>query len=221
MGTVYAACTESPDNGCGKNSKGGKRAAAEVSELLSKLMNVLESRNDVSNNEGGNNCDIAVHELPTLSKVKATSLAESSLRHLLGGETSEAHLTYRGDKHLAEEPLVQWCLGHFFSADKSYSDDSDDTLGTYRIEAGTLNSHLALDRTAAEAIHLLPPRSGSGAALITGGNGGNNSLFGVLNQCKTKMGRYVLCVNFSAIYDMSWLFVVSSDQALMTFYLTS
>ena len=57
--------------------------------------------------------------------------------------------------------------------------------------------------------------------MITGGNGGNNSLFGVLNQCKTKMGRYVLCVNFSAIYDMSWLFVVSSDQALMTFYLTS
>jgi len=195
VGTVYVACTESSDAGDGTNGssgkKGGKRAAAEVSELLSKLMNVVESRNDVSNSNSSND-SISIHQLPTLSKPKATTLAESTLRHLLGGETSPAHLSYRGDKHLAEEPLVPWCLGHFLSADASYRDDSDDTLGTYYIAPGTLNSHLALDRTAAEAIHLLPPRSGSGAALITGGNGGNNSLFGVLNHCKTKMGSRTL-----------------------------
>ena len=198
---MYVACTESPDDNNNNNkSKGNKRAAAEVSELMSKLMNVLESRDDVSSSSNptssstmnANANNISVHALPTLSKAKATSLAESSLRHLLGGETSEAHLAYRGDKHLAEEPMVQWCLGHFFSADRSYCDDSDDTLGTYRIEAGTLTSHLTLDRTAAEAIHLLPPRSGSGAALLTGGNAGNNSLLGVLNQCKTKMGSRTL-----------------------------
>ena len=194
VGTVYVACTESPDDGKksannNSNSK-GKRASAEVQELLSKLMNVLESRNDVSNDPSMDN--ISVHALPTLSKEKATSLAGSSLPHLLGGETSEASLAYRGDKHLAEEPMVQWCLGHYFSADRSYADNSDETMGTYRVEAGTLTSHLALDRTAAEAIHLLPPRSGSGAALLTGGNVGNNSLFGVLNQCKTKMGSRTL-----------------------------
>ena len=98
-------CTESPDDNNNNNNKGNKRAAVEVSELMSKLMNVLESRNDVNAND-----NISVHALPTLSKVKATSLAESSLRHLLGGETSEAHLAYRGDKHLAEEPMVQLAL---------------------------------------------------------------------------------------------------------------
>jgi len=187
VGTVYVACTESPDDPDKK--KCAKKSAAEIQELLSKLMVVLESRNDVSDGTGS---DLSVHVLSTLSKSKATSLADSTIINLLGGETSEAHLAYRGDKHLAEEPMVQWCLGHYFSADRSYCDDSDETLGTYRIEAGTLTSHLALDRTAAEAIHLLPPRTGSGAALITGGNTGNNSLFGVLNQCKTTMGSRTL-----------------------------
>lgn len=192
VGTVYVASTESPDDNSNKTpdkKNGSKKSAAEIQELLSKLMVVLESRNDVSNGTGS---DLSVHVLSTLSKSKATSLADSTIIHLLGGETSEAHLAYRGDKHLAEEPMVQWCLGHYFSADRSYCDDSDETLGTYRIEAGTLTSHLALDRTAAEAIHLLPPRTGSGAALITGGNTGNNSLFGVLNQCKTNMGSRTL-----------------------------
>ena len=198
VGSVYVACTESPDGdgGGGGGNHGGKkasRAAAEVSQLMSKLVNVVESRNDVANsNDEGCVNDIAVHVLPTLSKAKATSLAESSLRHLLGGESSEAHVAYRGDKHLAEEPLISWCLGHFFSADASFRDEGDDALGTYRLVSGTLHSHLKLDRTAAEAIHLLPPRSGSGAALLTGGDVGNNSLFGVLNQCKTKMGSRTL-----------------------------
>eukprot|EP00579_Thalassiosira_antarctica_P010231 CAMPEP_0201910000 /NCGR_PEP_ID=MMETSP0903-20130614/1538_1 /ASSEMBLY_ACC=CAM_ASM_000552 /TAXON_ID=420261 /ORGANISM="Thalassiosira antarctica, Strain CCMP982" /LENGTH=257 /DNA_ID=CAMNT_0048444585 /DNA_START=39 /DNA_END=808 /DNA_ORIENTATION=+ len=166
VGTVYVACTESPDGGGGGGGSSGKkasRAAAEVSELMSKLISVLESRNDVSSDGSTNDNNISVHVLPALSKVKATTLAASILPHFLGGENSESHLAYRGDKHLAEEPLVQWCLGHFFSADPSFRDESDDTSGTYKIASGTLRSHLALDRTAAEAIHLLPPRSGSGA----------------------------------------------------------
>mmetsp|Transcript_27365 Transcript_27365/g.61832 ORF Transcript_27365/g.61832 Transcript_27365/m.61832 type:complete len:693 (+) Transcript_27365:1-2079(+) len=83
------------------------------------------------------------------------------------------------------------CLGYFFSADPMHFDGSDDTRGSVRIVRGTLDSHLAIDRTAAEAIHLLPPRS-SGAALLQGGNDANNSLYGVLNQCKTKMGSRTL-----------------------------
>lgn len=208
VGTIYVACTEGGADSNNNNFAGGgynggsssssatkaKKSGQEVSELLSKLVTVLESRNDISNNSNGDGHQesansITVHELPTLSKTKATSLANSSLRHLLGGETSDAHLAYRGDKHLATEPLLQWAMGYFFSADPSYRSESDDTCGMYGLESGTLSSHLALDRTASEAIHLLPPRSGSGAALITGGNVGNNSLFGVLNHCKTKMGR--------------------------------
>lgn len=207
VGTVYVGCTEgvgadsSSTGGSGGGGQAGggnassRKSGQEVSELLSKLVTVLESRNDVSVvddiNLNSNSSSITVHELPTLSKAKATSLANSTLRHLLGGEASDAHLAYRGDRHLAEEPLLQWAMGYFFSADPSYRNvESDDTTcGMYGIESGTLSSHLALDRTASEAIHLLPPRSGSGAALLTGGNLGNNSLFGVLNHCKTKMGR--------------------------------
>ena len=193
MGEVYVACTENPDaaGSSGGGGKNGKRAASEVAELLTKLMTVLESRNDINNtnNEQHNQNQMSIHQLPILSKPKATSMAQDALRHLLGGETSEAHITYRGSKQLAEEPLLPWCLGYYFSADASYRDDSDYSFGSHVISPGTLGSHLALDRTAAEAIHLLPPRSGSGEALVVGGNGGNNSLFGVLNCCKTKMGR--------------------------------
>lgn len=137
----------------------------------------------------GRGADLAVRRAKPLARAKAAELATSSLQHLLGGRDSEAYLAHRGDKRASADPLVEWCVGHFFHADPLYRDATEETRGTYRIEAGTLGSHLSLDRTAAEAIHLLPPRSGSGAALITGGNGGNNSLFGVLNHCKTKMGR--------------------------------
>eukprot|EP01082_Thalassiosira_pseudonana_P003558 g2982.t1 g2982 contig12:1195904-1198440(+) len=163
-------------------------ATSGVADLVKRVVHVVESRTDISND--GDAVDVCV--LPTLSKAKATSLAESTLNRLLGDETSESHLAYRGDKRIAEEPLILWCMGLFFSADRSYCDDGDDAIGTYRVCPGTLTSHMALDRTAAEAIHLLPPRNGSGAALITGGNASNNSLFGVLNHCKTKMGSRTL-----------------------------
>jgi len=101
-------------------------------------------------------------------------------------------LAYRGDKRMAEEPMVTWVIGHLFNADRSLCDESDDSSGSCSVVSGTLHSHLALDRTASEAIHLFPPRNGSGAALLTGGNSSNNSLYGVLNHCQTKMGSRTL-----------------------------
>lgn len=192
MGSVYVGCTEGVENnnegGGGGKQRNNKGATSGVADLVKRVVHVVESRTDISND--GDAVDVCV--LPTLSKAKATSLAESTLNRLLGDETSESHLAYRGDKRIAEEPLILWCMGLFFSADRSYCDDGDDAIGTYRVCPGTLTSHMALDRTAAEAIHLLPPRNGSGAALITGGNASNNSLFGVLNHCKTKMGSRTL-----------------------------
>lgn len=198
VGAIYVACTESTEQGGGgasaKKRKGaGSRAAAEVDDLLNRLISVLETRNDVagSSRDGRHGEDaLSVHVLPALAKPKAVDLADATLPHLLGCSVA-SHLAYRGDRHLAEEPLVRWCLGHHFAADPAFRDQSDATFGAYRLDRGALGSHLALDRTAAEAIHLLPPRSGSGAALLTGGDKSNNSLFGVLNHCKTKMGRCV------------------------------
>ena len=246
VSTVYVACTEGGDfdagSGGGGGSGGGKKgcgaasASAEVAALLKRLASVVESRDDVApGGRGGDGGDddrvgatdgkIDVRVLPSLSRSKATSLAESTLRRLLGGEGTEAHLAYRGDRHLAEEPMVLWCLGCLFSADggshfapssshgggdvDDCDDDDDDGNGgsarrgggggAYRLVPGTMGSHLSMDRTAAEAIHLLPPRTGSGQALITGGNAMNNSLYGVLNRCKTRMGRCVLsrCLSLS------------------------
>ena len=192
VSTVYVACTENLDDRNNKESSAKtKRTAGEVSKLVQQLVHVIESRVDVSEsnvNGDEDNGTMVVNVLPNLSKAKAASLAEQCLRHLLGGETSERHLAYRGDKRLAEEPMVKWCLGHLFNADRSICDESDESEGSCNIISGTLHSHLALDRTASEAIHLFPPRNGSGAALLTGGNSSNNSLYGVLNHCQTKMG---------------------------------
>ena len=194
MGAVYVACTEHSDGGGGsakKRKHGSSRAAAELEDLTNTLVNNVRSRKDVSRNHGSNRESsdaLSVTVLSTLPKPKAQSPVESTLPHFLG-RSVESDLAYRGDRHIAEEPLVEWCLGQFFSADPSFRDQSKDTFGSYKIERGALGSHLALDRTAAEAIHLLPPKSGSGAAIVTGGDEKNNSLFGVLNHCETKMGR--------------------------------
>jgi hypothetical protein len=132
VGTVYVTCTESYDNGGGgggmKTNKTEKTSAAEVTALLSRLVNVIESRDDVAPHRNNNNNDdsggISVHVLPTLSKSKATTIAETTLRRLLGGENDTRYLSYRGDKRIAEESMVLWTLGCFFSADVSYSNNT-------------------------------------------------------------------------------------------------
>ena len=182
VGSVYVACTESSEERKGGGGGGGK--SSEVRELIDRLVEVVESRND-----GGSDGEVSVTVLPAMSREKALKDVDGNVAHLLGGDSSDAYLAYRGDNHIKDEPLIRMCLGYFFSAHPMHSDD--DTMGSVRIVRGTLDSHLAMDRTAAEAIHLLPPRS-SGAALLQGGNDANNSLYGVLNQCKSKMGSRTL-----------------------------
>ncbi|KAL7548062.1 hypothetical protein ACHAWF_011348 [Thalassiosira exigua] len=192
VGAVYVACADEGGGGGGgsakKPSKGSNRAAAEARELTERLASAIQSREDIAPDDGGG---LSGRVLPPLSKAKALDLADSCLLHLLGGERSPGHVAYRGDRSLAEDPLALWCLGHFFNADPSHSHRGDETRGTARLAGGTLDGCLKLDRTAAEAVHLMPP-TGTGASLIVGGSAGTNSLFGVLNRCKTKMGSRTL-----------------------------
>ena len=83
---------------------------------------------------------------------------------------------------------------------------SDSEEGDYELQAGDLTSHLTMDRTAMECINLLPPRHAGISNVVVGGSQSNNSIFGVLNQCKTKMGVRMLelwlrqpCVDYKTI----------------------
>jgi DNA mismatch repair protein MSH2 len=49
-----------------------------------------------------------------------------------------------------------------------------------------------MDRTAMECINLLPPSHAGISHVVVGGTSDTNSLFGVLNRCKTKMGSRML-----------------------------
>lgn len=172
---VYLGCTE--DVSRGKD---------ELGALMQKLAGVVESREDIypSATEA-----TVVNMLPYLSKNKAEQLVNQSLPHLLGGEGSAHYLAYRGDKRIATDESIAWTIGLFFSADPAHS--NVDMVGLHSIQHGTLTSRVTMDRTAADAIHLLPPRN-AGESLVIGGTSKNNSLYGVLNQCLTKMGSRLL-----------------------------
>lgn len=63
-----------------------------------------------------------------------------------------------------------------------------------KIKQGVLESHLLLDPTAAQAIHLLPPPN-AGMASVVGGTASNNSIYGLLSKpLLTTMGKYKLQV---------------------------
>lgn len=177
---VYLGCSEDGEKG------GARRGKEELGGVMTKLAEVIQSRDDIapSSNEA-----TVVNMLPYLSKAKATQMADQSLPHLLGGESSPHYLAYRGDNRIATDPSIKYVIGLFFSADPAHS--HVETVGMHSISNGTLDSRVTMDRTAAEAIHLLPPKH-HGESLHIGGNASNNSLFGVLNQCKTKMGSRLL-----------------------------
>lgn len=171
---VYLGCTEDI------SSKG------EMATVMQKLEHVIVSREDIhpSVTEA-----TVVKMLPYLSKNKADQVVNQSLVHLLGGESSAYYLAYRGDKRVATDESIAWTVGLFLNADPSHS--NVDSVGLHSIQSGALTSRVTMDRTAAEAIHLLPPRNG-GESFMVGGNSKNNSLYGVLNQCLTKMGSRLL-----------------------------
>lgn len=175
--------------GCAEDTSTKKKATdrkEDLSPLLNALRQVIESRDDIHPSHSD---PTVVKCMPYLSKNKALSTVQSSLPHLLGGESSPQYLAYRGDKRIANDESIPWTIGLFLNADPSYG--NVDVVGLHSLSFGTLSSTVTMDRTAAEAIHLLPPRNG-GESYMIGGNRNNNSLYGVLNQCLTKMGGRLL-----------------------------
>ena len=199
-------------------SKAALRRAQEITSLLEKLCAVIDSRTDIM---AGANVDAGIPSHDQLSSLlntlprplhspqAATEFVDRAMTNLLGGEGSDRHTQYRGDRRLMSDPLPKRALGllllrtHDAAFDSTASEDGasggvaveESVRGAYEVASGTLESCLTLDRTAAECINLLPPAGGSKsgtASCLVGGSDSNNSILGVLNKCKTKMGSRTL-----------------------------
>lgn len=185
----HVKCTHTHTQPPKKSNASADRKAQQVAHLLERIEATISSRTDLSvttddhnsNSNSNNNLTNVYTALPSLP---------DSLHHLLQHILSESsYLAYRGAvmSDLSKNALELLLYG------QGLVGKSDATLRTCQLSQGTLTSHLVLDRTAAETIHLLPPPH-AGAATVTGGHKSNNSLYGILNHCKTAMGSRELMI---------------------------
>ena len=155
--------------------------AKQVTDLLEKISALVSSRTDLTTAENVNDSG---EELVQLYASLPTCDLEGSLQHLLS-ETS--FLQYRG---MVLEDTVPKAL-RFLLQTQGLSALLDSTKSSCELSSGVLTSHMLLDRTASECIHLLPPPH-AGLATVVGGKPHNNSLLGILNRCKTAVGTRTL-----------------------------
>ena len=113
---------------------------------------------------------------------------DSTLLPLLGGDEDESsrYQSFRNDVSLAETPLAQQAL-LVLCRNQNLSDEP-----IYQLQRFILSSCLRMDRTAMEAIHLLPTKHWGKRTVDVGGTSQSNSILGVLDQNVTLMGRRLL-----------------------------
>lgn len=137
-----------------------------MSSLLEKLAQIVSSRTDLLTVESDINNLVNIHPcLPKhedLSDVLQNILEESSF------------IAYRGT---ALDAIVEKSLFLLLSAQGVHLNGTPQST---MLEMGVMDSHLVLDRTASEAIHLLPP--------LGTNNPSSSSLYGILNRCRSTMG---------------------------------
>ncbi|CAJ1961990.1 unnamed protein product [Cylindrotheca closterium] len=132
-----------------------------------------------------------LHEqLPSI--VKDHSKMESTLQSIL---LEDSWLGLKGNTQLQKGSLLQQGLALHLSTTLSHDNDpssSSSSSSSFQLIKGILNSHLVMDQTAAEAIHLLPPPN-AGVASHVGGHFSNNSIYGLLAKpLLTSMGKHKL-----------------------------
>jgi hypothetical protein len=177
------------------DNKSTKTSNSKMHRLLESLQVFIESRSDLSmettedDSEEVPNSEAVPCHLHLQVPVDAVRL-ESTMQNLLV-DHADAKLAYRGNTQLASSPKLQQGLMLWLRAQGLCSNTVDDSwTGCLQLETGVLTSHLSLDRTAAQCIHLLPPPN-AGMATVVGGTLQNNSLLGILsNPCHTKMGKH-------------------------------
>jgi len=198
IGVVHLSCTESAE--LSTKSSGNKlqqqKRAREISNLLNKVKSVINSRRDILpvGANGDSNVAHLVATLPRkITNVKTLSQSlDSTFSILLGEETSSRFLTYKNNTKLLDDVLTKQSLALLLHMEKIDSQLCDNAKEEYELSSGDLTSHLTMDRTAMECINLLPSNHMGISSVVLGGLQSNNSIFGVLNHCKTKMGSRML-----------------------------
>ena len=135
--------------------------------------------NDGNNDDMGGNLTSIVQSLPSVN-------LDDTLQNLLG---EASFLRYRGT---VLDGLAQKALQLLLQT-QGLTAVTDANKESCELAAGVLDSHMLLDRTASECIHLLLPPPHAGLATVVGGKPHNNSLFGILHQCKTPVGDPAQC----------------------------
>ncbi|KAG7352264.1 DNA mismatch repair protein MutS [Nitzschia inconspicua] len=112
-------------------------------------------------------------------------------------KTEEAQLAVRGNIQL-DKPMIRQGLALLLQSEGLYGSSNSLAItsmeASIKVVAGILTSHLVMDSTAAQAIHLLPPANDA-VATVVGGTVHTNSLWGLLSKpCLTVMGKKLLQV---------------------------
>ena len=191
------------------------KRAREISNLLDKISNMINSRQDIAPDHIATRSETPENALsniiPTLPK-EVQSITQSSnttniindhldsiLCHLLGKDNEEnekdqtsSYNTYKNDTRLFDDTLAQKAVMLLLLMEDLASTSNEQTNGIFEILPGEISSYLSMDRTAMESINLLPPSHAGISNVVVGGTSDTNSLFGILNRCKTKMGVRLL-----------------------------
>ena len=139
-----------------------------MANLLEKLARLISSRNDLSEQSEDTSL---VHIHPTLPKHNEL---EDILQRILD---EPSYLAFRGT---VLDPIVEKSMYLLLHAQGIHLTGTPHCTA---LEPGVMDSHLVMDRTATDAIHLLPPPSQVGVPANP-----NSSLHGILNRCRTAMG---------------------------------
>jgi len=190
---LHVVCTENQNSS--NTTMAGRKKLQQTTDLLYTLEKMIATRTDLNDDDDDDIEDGAaaaptslsqIHsKFPTIPKTRIDDVMKQILL-----ESSE--LSFRGDVQITSHPWIHRALGFYLHTEGLLSGVQDNMMGRFHIEAGALNSHLLLDRTAASCIHLLPPPN-AGVATVVGGGVHNNSLYGILSQpAQTQMGKRLL-----------------------------
>ena len=174
---VYLALVDSclGTNGSNGNSNGGDKVIKTVKDVIDASCSTSLLSDD--NNDGSS----VVQEVNNMKKLTG-EIVDEWVKILLV-EDSSHHLAYRGSRHFHTQDvqtLTKRTLGLLIQEEELLTLGIE---GKIEILTASLDSHLAMDRTAAECISLMPP---------TNNKSPNSSIYSVLNKCSTKMGERLL-----------------------------